>query len=686
MKALIITVITFLSINALTWFTGVDKVKSFKQHEWVAKIPHFRAIQNKLTKAKKNILIIGSSQSYYGINEEVMVSQLGQNVFVYNLSVIGGSLIHSGLLLENYVNERSWDEIYIEISPRMFNNINEKNTYAIKHLSNISNALIFFRHGSFAQIKDYLASLFSIFDYFHFGHRASEPSNLPHYRYSDFLEKIYQDETSTFKFEHLAGYFWKVFQDKNKIHFFEIPTFIQRDQIYSPAANNFYEHTILAKTKIKTLPSPTLKEELFYSDQVHLNQFGAIKFSQQLANGLWANGRPEEMNFSQEICSDDGYFKQKVQEVIFKRDRTRLKSDTLYLGDSHFYFLHNNIADNFGIPAQTTDSLNKILNLSYIEGHQQLKRIKLHIGINDLVNCSKTPDQYKKDFLTLLNTIHKNFPGVHVEVLPLLPVTEKLPSFLDHLRQKSEAQINQEVASINAWLREKKYLDRAYPSELLVADYLNQDYSSDGIHLNDRGYALFYAFLNPSASTFNAIFPDTWQTFRLIPNNYTKSLTPQETLVSYKKINTSQIEFVFYVEDQSLVNTGCQEDTSIWDGDGVGLFFKDKMSNEYYELEFNACGGVFDAKNSATSTFLEAKKFSIQVQDKKITHSKSGWTISFSIDFGFISPNLENLRFNIHRIDRDRLNSLWSLYSLHPTYVENFHFPEKMKTLMFLKL
>lgn len=138
-----------------------------------------------------------------------------------------------------------------------------------------------------------------------------------------------------------------------------------------------------------------------------------------------------------------------------------------------------------------------------------VKELRLHqpevvvllIGINDFL-CNKRFYEhgytipFHKTYDVLLDLINTNLPRTKLYLVSMLPLYFKSEGMMN---KENVLSYNQEIAQINEFIKNKSkaykanYLD-VY-SQFIVDGYLNNAYTIDGIHLNDKGYEQYYEFL-----------------------------------------------------------------------------------------------------------------------------------------------------------------------------------------------
>jgi len=171
------------------------------------------------------------------------------------------------------------------------------------------------------------------------------------------------------------------------------------------------------------------------------------------------------------------FYQQELQEI-----KQMKASKIIFLGDSltHRHNWSKFKAANMGIDGDTTDGVLTRLHLS-----SQAEFIVLMIGANDILQ--RTPlSKIQKNYTALLKSFKKEQKVYVISVLP----------FIDDKQTRS---LNQDIRTLNAWLKRElpKYkIDflNFYP-HFLQNKGLNPSFTTDGIHLTAKGYALWERLL-----------------------------------------------------------------------------------------------------------------------------------------------------------------------------------------------
>ena len=188
-------------------------------------------------------------------------------------------------------------------------------------------------------------------------------------------------------------------------------------------------------------------------------------------------------------------------EVVSKEENNNNKvidDNVLFLGD---YSLANLDLDEFYYPKVVMNekeySLNKIKddlnNKIYIYNPSVLF---ISLGNYDITNNSSI-DEMISDYKEIINGVKNNRPYCDIYVLSLLPINESIDEFdSDLINEEFEAN---DISVFNSQLKrlcselKVNYLD--IYKELAVDDKLNDDYTDDGVNLNEDGYKRLFKII-----------------------------------------------------------------------------------------------------------------------------------------------------------------------------------------------
>lgn len=170
-------------------------------------------------------------------------------------------------------------------------------------------------------------------------------------------------------------------------------------------------------------------------------------------------------------------------------------TDIVFIGDSitdegeWAELLANTSVKNRGISGDTTtgvlDRLQSILEA-------KPKAILLMIGINDLLNEHKSPEQVEVNYGKILTQIQATTPETVVFVQSVLPVNARLSG---RTCDRDIIQLNQ-LIKIQAEKFGYQYID-LFSGFADPNNQLDQQYTQDGVHLNGKGYQTWAQFLTP---------------------------------------------------------------------------------------------------------------------------------------------------------------------------------------------
>ncbi|MBN2448351.1 MAG: hypothetical protein JXO22_16610, partial [Phycisphaerae bacterium] len=114
-----------------------------------------------------------------------------------------------------------------------------------------------------------------------------------------------------------------------------------------------------------------------------------------------------------------------------------------------------------------------------------------YCGDNDIAS-GKTPERVADDFRTFAQLVHEKLPGTHVIYLPIKPSVSRW-AFWPKMNEANEL-----IRKFIAGDQLLTYVDTATPmlgtDEQPRADLL----LDDGLHLNDKGYAIWNELVEPA--------------------------------------------------------------------------------------------------------------------------------------------------------------------------------------------
>jgi lysophospholipase L1-like esterase len=196
------------------------------------------------------------------------------------------------------------------------------------------------------------------------------------------------------------------------------------------------------------------------------------------------------------------YFKERRWRVL-----KRLHTDYINKGNASVFF-GNSITENFRYFLHESDSIvNMGISGDFTEG--LLKRaycvtdfkpaqVFIMIGINDIVE--QVPlKEIENNYTQLINYIRVHSPNTRIFIQSTLP-TCNLNGWL-----RSSDDINEDVMALNRFLKataEKRRLTfiNLFPDYADENNSLKEELSTDGVHLNSRGYAIWKKHISPFIS------------------------------------------------------------------------------------------------------------------------------------------------------------------------------------------
>lgn len=172
----------------------------------------------------------------------------------------------------------------------------------------------------------------------------------------------------------------------------------------------------------------------------------------------------------------------------------RSQLDLLPIQPSDIVFLGDSITDegewsewfpglpirNRGISADTTTGVLRRLK-PILDGSPAT--LFLMIGHNDLAAQGKTPERVLQHYEQILQRLKDHIPHTQVYVQSVLPVAQRPPELNLNIQR-----VNQGLKALAPQLG-YTYLDLY--TVFLENDQLNPAYTTDGVHLNGHGYALW---------------------------------------------------------------------------------------------------------------------------------------------------------------------------------------------------
>lgn len=198
-----------------------------------------------------------------------------------------------------------------------------------------------------------------------------------------------------------------------------------------------------------------------------------------------------------------------ILDADYKRHVKRFKTlkpnkDVVFIGDSivAYFPLKQYVMDdyihNLGIPGDTSKGVYARLEQVYA---LKPKTVILHIGINDDALLPYETKDTIKQIELIVEELNRHLPQTQVIVVSLTPINQKdFPSstYVLHRHINFSKDVNKAIKRINNVI----YLDLY---ALLVGDQeqLKSGYTTDGIHLNEAGYATYRLLLQQNINLVN---------------------------------------------------------------------------------------------------------------------------------------------------------------------------------------
>lgn len=206
--------------------------------------------------------------------------------------------------------------------------------------------------------------------------------------------------------------------------------------------------------------------------------------AQSLPDSLYP---PDTLSIAYHSTWTKSHYPKKINE--FKKDPLK-RGDIVFLGNS----ITEQGGDwgkrigwknvkNRGISGDVTEGVLKRLDeVTYIKP----QAIFLLIGINDIFNHATTPEYVASNILAIEQTIHRASPSTILYVQTILPT--------------NNTSIKEKIQQTNALLQknagEKTYiLLRTHELFVDKSGLMKNEYTNDGVHLNEEGYAIWSEFL-----------------------------------------------------------------------------------------------------------------------------------------------------------------------------------------------
>ena len=168
----------------------------------------------------------------------------------------------------------------------------------------------------------------------------------------------------------------------------------------------------------------------------------------------------------------------------------------VFLGDSltyyyplEYYYKNIPIVNSGKRGYKTTDILNEMNDLVY---KYNPSKVFLNIGINDIKNNEISKEDVIKNIKEIINEIKINRPNAKIYVESIYPINKSDDSKIN--RTAVDARSQEEIEFINKELKkELKETDtpfiEVYNDLVDENNMLKLDYTEDGVHLTNKGYA-----------------------------------------------------------------------------------------------------------------------------------------------------------------------------------------------------
>ena len=178
---------------------------------------------------------------------------------------------------------------------------------------------------------------------------------------------------------------------------------------------------------------------------------------------------------------------------VKKFEKLKAGKDIVFVGDSMIAYFPTKVFGidekvyNLGIPGDTTVGvLNRINQISKVRP----KRIILNIGLNDFVLTDLSHKETLNNILDIRHQLLEDCPNAKVYIVSLTPINQKNFQDQTYLLNRDP----KDAIALNQMLKEKindDFID-IYATLLDEEGSLNIEYTKDGIHLNQKGYDIYY--------------------------------------------------------------------------------------------------------------------------------------------------------------------------------------------------
>lgn len=165
------------------------------------------------------------------------------------------------------------------------------------------------------------------------------------------------------------------------------------------------------------------------------------------------------------------------------------KGKIVFLGDSitdiceWSELLNNPDILNRGVSGDTTTgTLNRLGEVIRLKP----RKIFIMLGINDIGKCRDTA-VIIKDYGNIISTLKDDLPDTKIYVQSVLPINKDI--FKTHTKEEEITRFNTALKQLCEKSR-VEYIN-LYPHFIAGGDKLNPDYTTGGLHLNGKGYAVW---------------------------------------------------------------------------------------------------------------------------------------------------------------------------------------------------
>lgn len=134
----------------------------------------------------------------------------------------------------------------------------------------------------------------------------------------------------------------------------------------------------------------------------------------------------------------------------------------------------------------TTDILNRIDDIT----KSLPDKLFLMIGINDLVKEVPT-EKVIENYLLILKKIKKQSPETKIYIQSILPITKYASNYFSGDQNKLNPVIDEVNDTLYNFVKENGLIYIDLNEMFKLNDELNNEYSWDGIHINNNGYKLW---------------------------------------------------------------------------------------------------------------------------------------------------------------------------------------------------